>query len=169
MTASPPARWVLKIQGRLLGSQSNRTSVPPKMTSFFEKIVISRRCETVTWDRNSQTPQQLLAVPCTAALVRGLGQQQTKLSKLITPGSIDQSHEQDRALQLIDATASAGVLKGLVDCDGIEYASEGDEEETIQVVFFPAYKIPHFTVRWHPTLIESGLATKLDFNYIQLK
>lgn len=55
------------------------------------------------------------------------------------------------SLQLVDSVASEGLIKALADCDGLEYASEGDKEQVVQIVLFPSYEVPHFAViqlRW---------------------
>lgn len=129
----------------------------------------------MTWDRRIQSVQPLLEVPIKLAVLQGLRNQQSKAVLALgrppfrtlqqstalkgalinnindnnqAPNVVDEMIiDENRSLQLIDTTAAEGVIRNLGDCDGIEYASEGDEEEVVQIVFFPAYKVSHYTVR----------------------
>lgn len=85
LTDTPPPRWTLRLQGRLVNVNGHSSSVARntlRMTSFFERIVISRAEETLVWDRSSQAPQRIFEAPCKQICSRLVAQQQAKMIKL---------------------------------------------------------------------------------------
>ncbi|XP_053991662.1 uncharacterized protein LOC128883388 isoform X2 [Hylaeus volcanicus] len=158
------ARWVLHIQGTLLNVDRNQLQASgtllPRMTSFFDRIMITRQTETLIWDRTIQPPQpqcdflqEKSTRPCSQKRTETLSNKHktpivskecvvnenatgTALNDSVT--RIPDRHSDEELEVLINASISDQVTRCLVDCDGIELNRCGDVEEDILITLFPS-------------------------------
>jgi hypothetical protein len=163
---------VLHIQGSLLNINRNELQASgillPRMTSFFDRIMISRKTETLIWDRTIQPHQHCDFGYEKNTILSSQKKTETSLNKHTTPVSqtcmlnengtsrtfnqsvtrIKDTHSDEELEVLVNASISDQVTRFLVDCDGIELSRCGDVEEEIVITLFPSSTSRHFYVTY---------------------